>query len=360
MKNHLFISAGLLWSLFSMSVHAAGSRGDLLRLGSPDKNIEVCVEEDGGRLLYSVKRGKVDVLQKSPLGITVDGHDLGKGASLVAEPEIEKIQEKYPIFGNHAEASGRGVEAVLPMQASGVRFGLVVRVYNDGVAIRYILPEGAKHIGNERTAWALPQRVKKVAWAEYEPGYEGYVHVTALEAMPDKGYVGGPLTVDLGNCYVTLTEADCESFPDMAFTRSGNTFQAGFPASEKGWDIRRLPDESEKILAGRYKGKDVSPWRCVIIAGDLTALVNSDMLTNLCPSPEEGRDFSWVQPGRCLWQWWSVGAPRYEEQKEWFDAAAKLTWEYYLIDDGWRNWRKDGKDQWELLEEVIAYGVVWE
>ena len=53
------------------------------------------------------------------------------------------------------------VEAVLPMQASGVRFGLVVRVYNDGVAIRYILPEGAKHIGNERTAWALPQRVKK-------------------------------------------------------------------------------------------------------------------------------------------------------------------------------------------------------
>ena len=54
MKNHLFISAGLLWSLFSMSVHAAGSRGDMLRLGSPDKNIEVCVEEDGGRLLYSV------------------------------------------------------------------------------------------------------------------------------------------------------------------------------------------------------------------------------------------------------------------------------------------------------------------
>lgn len=36
-ENHLFISAGLLWSLFSMSVHAAGSRGDLLRLGSPDK-----------------------------------------------------------------------------------------------------------------------------------------------------------------------------------------------------------------------------------------------------------------------------------------------------------------------------------
>ncbi len=45
-------------------------------------------------------------LQKSPLGITVDGHDLGKGASLVAEPEIEKIQEKYPIFGESCRSIG--------------------------------------------------------------------------------------------------------------------------------------------------------------------------------------------------------------------------------------------------------------
>ncbi len=44
----------------------------LVTVGQSDKNIEVCVEEDGGRLLYSVKRGKVDVLQKSPLGITVN------------------------------------------------------------------------------------------------------------------------------------------------------------------------------------------------------------------------------------------------------------------------------------------------
>lgn len=108
MKNHLFISAGLLWSLFSMSVHAAGSRGDLLRLGSPDKNIEVCVEEDGGRLLYSVKRGKVDVLQKSPLGITVDGHDLGKGASLVAEPEIEKNKKNILYSGIMPKHRGEG------------------------------------------------------------------------------------------------------------------------------------------------------------------------------------------------------------------------------------------------------------
>lgn len=66
------------------------------------------MEEDGGRLLYSVKRGKVDVLQKSPLGITVDGHDLGKGASLVAEPEIEKYKKNILYSGIMPKHRGEG------------------------------------------------------------------------------------------------------------------------------------------------------------------------------------------------------------------------------------------------------------
>ena len=165
MKNHLFISCRAS-VVVVFDVGACGrKRGDLLRLGSPDKNIEVCVEEDGGWLLYSVKRGKVDVLQKSPLGITVDGNDLGKGASLVAEPEIEKIQEKISYIRESCRSIGeRGRGGIADAGFRGAFSALVVRVYNDGVAIRYILPEGAKHIGNERTAWALPQRVKKVAW----------------------------------------------------------------------------------------------------------------------------------------------------------------------------------------------------
>lgn len=87
---------------------------------------------------------------------------------------------------------------------------------------------------------------------------------------------------------------------------------------------------------------------------------------NVCPAPAKGNDFTWVKPGRCLWQWWSIGDPKYEDQKSWYDAATKLKWEYYLIDDGWRNWQQPDKDQWNLLSEVVGYGksvgvktIVW-
>ena len=73
------------------------AEGDnLLRLCSPGKNIEVCVDTDEGRLVYSVKKGKVEVLEASRLGLVVDGKDLGRNVSLAAEPEVEKLQDGIP------------------------------------------------------------------------------------------------------------------------------------------------------------------------------------------------------------------------------------------------------------------------
>lgn len=352
----MFMAAQLLGLFLSAPAMAGWEPDEGLRLKSPEKKIEICVDADGGDLYYTVRKGKKVMLEKSALGIIVDGKDLGRGVTFTEEPELTDIDEEYPILGHHAVARDHAVEAWVPLEASGVRYALVVRAYDDGVALRYVLPDGAGHIGGERTEWCLPQDMRKVGWADYEPGYEGYAHVTAPGEVPEGKNLCGPIAVELADGYVALAEADCEAYPDMAFSRQGNAFRAVFPPAENGWDIRWLADESDKVLSGTYKGKKVSPWRCVVVVDDLTALVNSDLLTNLCPAPEAGRDFSWVKPGRCLWQWWSVGAPRYEDQKAWFDAAARLGWEYYLIDDGWRNWNKDGKDQWELLEEVIAYG----
>jgi alpha-glucosidase len=95
----------------------------------------------------------------------------------------------------------------------------------------------------------------------------------------------------------------------------------------------------------------VTPWRVAIIAEGLNNLVNSDLLTNLCPPPSDKYSFpEWVKPGRSLWQWWSIGAPRMDDQKQWIDAAKRLGFEYYLIDDGWRNWAAPDKDQWGVSE----------
>jgi alpha-glucosidase len=117
--------------------------------------------------------------------------------------------------------------------------------------------------------------------------------------------------------------------------------QAVFPASSNGWT---------------HQGSILTPWRVAIIAEGLNALVHSDIVTNLCPPPSaELAHADWIKPGRSLWQWWAIGAPRLVDQKVWVDAAKQLGFEYYLIDDGWRRWRAPGKDQWQCLKEVIDY-----
>jgi len=344
---------------------AVGENGIII--SSPDKQLSVLVSVTAeGRLSYSVKSDGIEVLETSPLGITVDDLDLGKGAKFTSKPIFSQIDETYPILGNHATAHNRAKEAAIPLVTSGKAFQLIVRVYDDGVGIRYTLPTSSKRINGESTSWNLPANTTKVAWSGFSQCYEELSHATALDKVPQDKPVMGPITIEEAGRYLSISEADCETFSDMAFVRIGNQFKANFPFEKQGWDIKRRTDNGSFVLTGSYRGQLVSPWRTTIVAKSLTDLVNSDLIMNLCPAPAKGTDFSWVQPGRCLWQWWSVGSPVYEDQKNWYDAAAKLKWEYYLVDDGWRDWRKDGKDQWALLAEVIAYGksvgvksIVW-
>nr|WP_321380091.1 glycoside hydrolase family 97 catalytic domain-containing protein [uncultured Bacteroides sp.] len=334
---------------------------------SPNKQVSVLVSvTTKGRLSYSINSEGIRVLETSPLGIVVDSIDLGNGAKIGSKPALTKINESYPIFGNHSIAYNRANEAAIPVETAGKTFKLIVRVYNDGVAIRYTLPKGSRHIDSENTSWNLPEKTKKVAWSGFNPSYEELSYATALEEIPQNKPVMGPITFEVEGHFLSISEADCETFSDLAFVRKGNLFTADFPFAKQGWNIKKRVGNKPSVLDGTYLGQPASPWRTTIVARNLTDLVNSDLLMNLCPAPAKGTNFSWVQPGRCLWQWWSVGSPIYEDQKNWYDAAAKLKWEYYLVDDGWRYWNKPGKDQWALLADVITYGksvgvksIVW-
>jgi len=361
------ISKIIITSLFLTAGLNATVAENGIKITSPDKQLSVLVSVTAeGRLSYSVKSDGIPVLETSPLGITVDDLDLGKGAKFTSKPIFSQIDETYPVLGNHSLAHNFAKEVAIPVVTSGKAFQLIVRVYDDGVGIRYTLPIGSKRINGESTSWNLPANTTKVAWSGFSQCYEELSHATALDKVPQDKPVMGPITIEVAGRYLSISEADCETFSDMAFVRSDNIFKANFPFEKQGWDIKRRADNGSSVLNGTYRGQLVSPWRTTIVAKSLTGLVNSDLLMNLCPAPAKGSDFSWVQPGRCLWQWWSVGSPVYEDQKNWYDAAAKLKWEYYLVDDGWRDWHKDGKDQWALLAEVIAYGksvgvksIVW-
>jgi len=329
----------------------------IVEVKSPDKQLSATIKiTKEGKLTYSVSSGKVLILNSSQLGITVDGIDLGSGATIISNPDKREINESYSIFGNHPQAHNHAFEYDIPLENGSKKYKLYVRVYNDAVAFRYSIPKGSQFFNGESTSWNLAAKPKKIAWSELSQCYEGFSHVTTPENIPLDKSIMAPVTIEMAGKFLSISEADCETFSDMALTFNGNGFKAVYPFQNEGWEIKKSIVDRSFMLDGKYLGESVTPWRTMIVANNLNELVNSDLLTNLSPAPEKGTDFSWVKPGRSLWQWWSTGAPIYEEQKNWYDAAAKLNWEYYLIDDGWRDWQKDGKDKWDLLAEVIAYG----
>ena len=313
-------------------------------VASPNGKIKIEVRPDAaGQLTWSVKRQDQTILAAAPLGLRVDDCNLGQAAKL-GKPRTLAIDERYPTWGNHSTAVNRCNEAVIPVEcAGGIKYELEVRAFDDGAAVRTRIPldDNSHTIASEATSFSLPSN-SPAWWARYDGSYEKPCELGTLENIPAHAPLGPPITFKVGeNLYVALTEANNDSFPDMGLERDGTFFKAVFPASSRGWS---------------QQGTITTPWRVAIIAEGLNALVNSDILTNLCPPPPaELANADWIKPGRALWQWWAIGAPRLNDQKEWVDAAKKLGFEYYLIDEGWRSWRTPDKDQWECLKEVIAY-----
>lgn len=338
MKTTLILTIALTFCyLLSFS-----QKGKLFTINSPEKKIVIQINLVDNKLSWSAKKNNQQVLQNASLGLIVDGNDIGQNVSLAGTPKEKALRESYPLMSNHLQATNDYREVIIPLKSSTLSYQLQVRAYDEGMAVRYIINSKKPiHIEADNTSFGLPATAQ-CYWAYYSDDNENLHNSTSLADIPENKALLAPLTMKSENFYLSFSEADCQKFPDLSWIKTGTQLKANFTTNPNGWDAEA--------------GVITSPWRLAIIADNLTQLVNSDLIMNLCPAPNPSYDFSWVKPGRVMWQWWSVGEPEYEDQKNWYDAAARLTWEYYLIDDGWRTWRQPGKDQWQCLKEVIDYG----
>jgi alpha-glucosidase len=283
------------------------------------------------------------VVAKSRFGIIADDVDLGADARL-GKTSSHTISESYSMFGGHAEAKNNCRETTVSVRtAAGENYELDVRAYNDGVALRARLAaKPGRKINGESTEWKVSGN--PLAWYQTDFGsYEGLFQSTRLEDFSAGKKIPLPITLALpSGGYALVTEANLLNYSDLGVQIApDHSLSAYFHASQTGWT------DNDAVI---------QPWRVTLLARDLNALVNSDLIRNLCPpAPQELAKAAWIQPGRSSWQWWSSGGPIYSEQHQWVDWTKQLGFEYYLIDDGWKGWKDNGKDNWHCLREVCDY-----
>ena len=323
------------------------ARAQEMSVQSPDGQIQALFNAASGAAHYRVVWQNRLAILPSPLGITVDGHNLAQNAVLQAAPP-RVVRESYALNGAHKIARNFYRETIFSARggANPTPWQLEVRVFNDGVAMRYRVPgSGKRRVDGETTGWKLPPG--SVTWAQSDTtNYERPFLENSVDLLAPDAVLGAPLVAKLpdGAGYAFLSEANLVNYSDMALrVEKDGVLRAFFDKDANGWAT---------------EGEIVSPWRVTLLARDLNALVNSDIVRNLCPPPApELANAAWIAPGRSTWHWMVTGRPVLADQRRWVDWTQQLGFDYYLIDDGWRDWRDENqnRDAWACLNEIAVY-----
>ena len=348
----LLLGALLALGTLPTPAHAAADRGErswtVREPGRQPAGISAVVDLDAadGTLTLAARRGTATVLEPAPLGIVTKDADLTKGLRFTSTATRQVTEHYTMTTGKQLRRTARMTESRFSFTgAGGARLDLLVRVADDGIAYRYVLPgKGDITVVREASAFRLPGTAQ--AWlAPYTPYYEGeYKPATAADA--GDGSYAYPSLFQVGDTYALITESDIDG-----------RYSGSHLVHEKG--SGRYGVELADGAAVTSAGPLTTPWRTVVL-GDLATVTESTLVDDLA-APSRIEDTSWIRPGKVAWSWldgFAAAQRSLSTQQRFVDYSAAHGWEYTLVDDGW----KTTKWMPELTEYAQRRGVgvlVW-
>ncbi len=344
--------------LFTISVFLLTSCQKSLavfKLTSPDGKLVIQLEQTDSKLTYRVSRDGNQLIAASGLEILPN-----VPIQILAASETEKDTTWNPVWEQFSTIRDNYKELVLDIQCNEVKGKLLARVYNEGVAFRFVLNEGEKpQEAMFKCEYALPSGSNYFTpMGESEP--LGPVDLNGLnDALKTKDgkerKINVPLVVEIpGGSFIALLESDLYA-------------ATGFDNMKLGLNLPEGKIESVNAVALSHE-KLTTPWRVILFgktAGDL--VVNTTPINLATPCKLENTD--WIKPGKTLWDWRVHGytAPdgfvygiNTESYKRFIDFAAEKEIDYFLIDDSW--YTHATKGHFELsdkldLQKVIDYAA---
>ena len=337
--------------MFAFSAFA----GKVYNISSPDGKIKTDISV-GNDLKYSVSLDGKPVISESTLSMT-----LANGTVWGKDPKVAKVSKKSvdteipsPFYRADKLADKYNSTTISFKGGWGVEF----RVYNDGVAYRFVSSQKKPLIiADEEVNYNFPiDATSYIPYTKsrdvdpYYNSFENEYEKINLSGIDQKKRIFLPMTVDLGdNVKVTVTESDLEQFPGLYMTGCGNTSLKGSHArypkvSKQGGhnNLQMEVKERENFIA-KTDGRRTFPWRVAIITDNDKDLAASN-LSYLLASPSRLSDISWIKPGKVAWEWWNdwnitgvdfEAGINNDTYKKYIDFAAENGIEYLILDEGW-------------------------
>jgi alpha-glucosidase len=356
-----------------------GQKNKIYEIKSPDGNIKLNIEA-GAKLHWSVQSDGQQIIAPSPISLQLTGGE-------VLGENVRVLSTKTDVIDNVITAVNYKKSTVydqcnqFTLNLKG-DYGLIFRVYNEGVAYRFFTKrKGELFVKNEEANFnfTADQKVLVPYMWDYRDGkifnssFEALYKEIDISKFATDSLAFLPVMADVGNNKkVVILEADLEEYPGM-YLNINQTHKgfmgvfAPYPLEAKlgGYGgINFIPTKRADYIA-RVNGARNFPWRMVVISSQDKELLNIDMVQKLA-SPSRLTDISWVEPGQVAWDWWNdrnishvdfkagMNTPTY---KYYIDFAAANRIRYIIIDAGWSAMLDLTKTNQDIdLKTILDYG----
>jgi alpha-glucosidase len=357
------------------------THADTYSLKSPNSRVQVDLTNNGNGLSYTVSLDGKQFISESTLGLIINDLPIGKNEMQFVGKEESRHNDSFNLV------AGKTKTVVDHYNTSTFKFtakderklnlNLVVRAYDEGVAIRYQLPNQSGltqfTIQNELTrfGFAADFTCFGLNLGRFANSHEGEFDPIKASAIREHHLYDNPLVckTGVGQTTFALAESDVRDYPGAWFMGRGD--------GANGVDIKLTPrfdsrlDGLEKaaVKASMTANGFKTPWR-VIMIGDTPGKLTESSLIAALGEPTQIKDTRWIKPGKTAWDWWNDNQVTFakgvttkpgmntDTYKAYIDFSATLGLEYILIDEGWHQGStvtsKPGSD---VLKPVAAMDI---
>ncbi|ESQ90030.1 alpha-glucosidase [Asticcacaulis sp. AC460] len=337
----------------SAALSAGVASAETVKVTSPNGRIAISFDQSQSGLTYTVEQDGKAIIGPSPIEWRLDVAYIGSGSTITGHSETKVDSSWKPVVGKNAVVPDRYSQSDIALTAGGgkFKFNVIIRAYDNGVALRYGVPAQDGVTGfkvmSENTQFFFP--ADYTCWGAnmgaMNTSFEGeYDAIKASLIREHNNYIA-PLVCKTGDGAKTfaIAESDIKDYPGFYISGRGDGgigVRTNLPPrfdNDRNYRFRKTVVADVKLDADGFQ----TPWRVVMIGDQPGDLTGSDLITTLA-TPSQITDTSWIRGRKTAWDWWNDWALDIPDAgintasyKAYVDFAASMKLDDILIDEGW-------------------------
>ena len=283
-------------------------------LSSPNGKYQFVFSQKDGKLMYSLDYANKPVVEEGELGVNIDNHLVESAMGIPVDTnrvwtkgmEVTSVERRSEdntwktVYGEYSQIRDHYNEMTLHLLKGGKHEGsgtaydkrqqylldIIVRAYDEGVAIRYHFPEATNglfmHITDDLTSFRFAPGAEAYhyAWAQ---SHANKVKLLKSEAAW-KEEAERPLTLHLANgLYAAIGEATLTDFVRGKLKLKADN------------ELKMAMFDSADIITAYDM-----PWRFIMVGEKAIDLINNKQLVLNLNAPCQIADTSWIKPGKAF------------------------------------------------------------